>query len=380
MRLSELANKVERKLVLRARRTCPASAAEVTPVMGVVDGRALAEMPHSQEHIVEAVGAVAFVGKKGSSFAVPLVSGTAALIAQVLSTYPSNIAKHSPGKIVAGRPSALFRRNFRDISFYLFDLQSLFSRPDRPDPVSCPNLAEVYKAIGMPEKAEPLFIQDLQFHMLLGLKGFSSAKKSYESLQDLYSTASDREKVAALEKIWFDYVLRTQVPEELEKTAEVFNQLGIRYLKSHKTTNAKNEFLRCVTFLEMVLGPNHPKLGQRLLNLVEASLKDNDPETAKNAITHAFSIFGNAKEKTKELATTHDYLGVLLAGYGQFEKAEHCHQSALAIYDELDRPNDPEAAVTLRNYADLLIQLKRPAEARELLDRADKIDGMVNGA
>ena len=60
-------------------------------------------------------------------------------------------------------------------------------------------------------------------------------------------------------------------------------------------------------------------------------------------------------------------------GQRQYDKAEHQYQKALQLKEQSSGPNHPDIAMILHNYADLLREVDRHAEAKNLAIRAASI-------
>ena len=66
-------------------------------------------------------------------------------------------------------------------------------------------------------------------------------------------------------------------------------------------------------------------------------------------------------------------LAVLYKAQGRYTEAEAFHQHSLAIYEKALGPEHPDVAQSLENYADLLRETGRGAEAAKMEARAKAI-------
>jgi tetratricopeptide (TPR) repeat protein len=79
-----------------------------------------------------------------------------------------------------------------------------------------------------------------------------------------------------------------------------------------------------------------------------------------------------------DLATALSNLGRLYRDQKRFADAEPLYKRALAIREKVYGADDPSVAAVLRNYAIVERGLNKQAEAKELDDRARKIEA-ANG-
>lgn len=66
-------------------------------------------------------------------------------------------------------------------------------------------------------------------------------------------------------------------------------------------------------------------------------------------------------------------LATFYGDHKEYDKAAHQYERALKLKEEANGPNHPDLAAILQQYAKLLQEAKRPAEAANLLLRADAI-------
>jgi uncharacterized protein len=155
-------------------RYCPASAAEVVPVIGLVNDTPVALPTLTYYSGVRAFGSVSFSGKTGSSFATPLITGTATLIAQqdqqkirngetftgvMLYRSDDNNILTFVGEVrkdVPHLPLELFKRNIRRHGIFVYDLE-LLSRMDQSEiKVRMPKVESAVYLGGSPELVRSL--------------------------------------------------------------------------------------------------------------------------------------------------------------------------------------------------------------------------------
>ncbi|HET9920290.1 MAG TPA: TIR domain-containing protein [Ktedonobacteraceae bacterium] len=119
--------------------------------------------------------------------------------------------------------------------------------------------------------------------------------------------------------------------------------------------------------------------------LVQLVIKDSIDERqqrlwAKRAIK-AVERACNFREETlgsqhSDVAQSLSVLAYVYQAQGKYVEAESCYQRALAIYEDASASESPYLAGTLKNYADLLIKMKRSGEAAKLSERASEIEAM----
>lgn len=155
-------------------RYCPASAAEVLPVIGLVNDEPIALPSLTYYSGVRAFGSVSFSGRSGSSFATPLITGTAALIAQedqrkikhgapfrgemLFRSEDNNILTlvGETRKDVPQLPLELFKRNIRQHGIFVYDLEVL-SRMDQSEiKVRMPKVMSAIAMGGSPDLVRSL--------------------------------------------------------------------------------------------------------------------------------------------------------------------------------------------------------------------------------
>ena len=73
------------------------------------------------------------------------------------------------------------------------------------------------------------------------------------------------------------------------------------------------------------------------------------------------------------LATSLNNLAALYHAQGKYAEAEPLYQRALAIWEKALGPDHPNVAVSLENYASLLCNTNRDAEAAQIEARANTI-------
>ncbi len=98
-------------------------------------------------------------------------------------------------------------------------------------------------------------------------------------------------------------------------------------------------------------------------------------DEAKELFLAALEEAEKFEDQDIRLATTLNELAYLYFTQGEYTEAEPLYQRALSIYEKAWGPEHPDVAMTLENYAALLREMDRNAEAEKLEERARAIRG-----
>jgi tetratricopeptide (TPR) repeat protein len=160
-----------------------------------------------------------------------------------------------------------------------------------------------------------------------------------------------------------------------EPTSRLMNQLGL--LLKTKSLHAESETLmrRALAIDETSLGPNHPIVAIRLINLAELLRETDRPHEAEPLLRRALAIdetsFG---PDHPEVATDLNSLAHLLQATSRLDEAEPLVRRAIVICENSFGLNHPSVAAQINNLAGLLQKTNRFEEAEPLRRRALAID------
>ena len=156
----------------------------------------------------------------------------------------------------------------------------------------------------------------------------------------------------------------------LDKTAGDYAQARLRHE-------------RALAIREKALGANHPDVGQSLINLSALALAQKDFAEAKRRLTRALAIYEALNPEREEVGHALRGLAEAHRELGEYSEAQTCAGRSLAIFEKALGPAHPEVASGLASLAEVLLAMKRPADALPLAERAVAIDaarpGVDNG-
>lgn len=194
------------------------------------------------------------------------------------------------------------------------------------------DLAEVYRADGRYNKAEPLFLQALAL----------------------------REETHGSESI---------------QVAHTLNNLAALYAAQGRFAEAEKNYQRAIQIQENVLGSEDDSLGASLNNLALLYKQQNNFAAALPLFQRALNIWlKSLGAEHPHVATILNNLGAVCHAQGEFKEAESLFKQGLAIKEKALGSQHPEVATILSNLAELYSDQKRYAEARPLFERMLAID------
>src|SRR6266702_4540028 len=159
-------------------------------------------------------------------------------------------------------------------------------------------------------------------------------------------------------------------PEHPDVATRCVN-LGALCFSQHKFTEAEELYLRALAICEQTLGPDHPAVANILNNLVPIyRAKGNYGQIellVKRALDINERVFGPAHPR---VALTLSNLGVYYHDQGKYIQAEQFYQQALTIWDQTQGLEIPNLINTLRSYANLLRKMEQETKAKEVEKRA----------
>ena len=190
------------------------------------------------------------------------------------------------------------------------------------------NLGDLYVAMGIYEKAEPLYLEAIKIRKeLLGVKHPDYAT-SLDNLGVLYTTTGDYNKAEPLH----------------------VEALNIR---------------------KDCLGEIHPDYASSLNNLAIFYQKVNNYKSAESLFLEALEIYKEIfGKKHHEYASVLNNLGVLYTKLGNYEKASSLALESLKLRKDIYGKKHPDYAQALQNLAGIYRFLGKHQEAKQMFDEA----------
>jgi serine/threonine protein kinase/Tfp pilus assembly protein PilF len=244
-------------------------------------------------------------------------------------------------------------------------------RPDHPDlATALNNLALLYKSQGRYGAAEPLYQRALAIReqalgpdhpavaeLLNNLASLFQNQGMYSQARPLYQRA---------------LAIREQAlgPEHPD-VAELLNNLALLYFAEGKYDRVEPLFKRALAIWEKAYGPDHPDLAISLNNLAALYYKQGRYEDAAPIFKRSLAIKMKALGPDHpDVATSLNNLGMLYRALGRYATAEPLCQRALAIREKALGSDHPEVARVLYNLGRLHSEQEQLVEAESLFRRA----------
>ncbi|MGI8503605.1 MAG: tetratricopeptide repeat protein [Hassallia sp.] len=215
------------------------------------------------------------------------------------------------------------------------------------------NLAELYKAQGSYEKAEPLYLRSLAIYEKVLGKKHPNVATTLNNLASLYQEEGSYEKAEPL------YLRSLEIREKVlgKESPEVtnsLNNLASLYQAQGSSEKAEPMYLRTLAIMEKLLGKEHPNVATSLNNL--ASLYQAQGSSEKAEPLYLRSLFIREKALGKEhpdVATSLNTLASLYQAQGSYKKAEPLYLRSLQIREKMLGKQHPLIASSLNNLAQL---------------------------
>ena len=226
-----------------------------------------------------------------------------------------------------------------DVHFYtqarIRNLRSLLAQseaelgPDHPDvATSLNNLAELYKATGRYDEAEPLY-----------QRSFAILGKALD-------------------------------PEHPDVATSLNNLAGLLYA-TRRYGEAEPLLQRSLAIREKTLGPDHPAVATSLNNLAELYKATDRYGEAEPLFQRSLALMEKAPGPDHPgVAASLNNLAALYVATGRFDEAEPLFQRSLAIVEKTLGPEHPHVATNLNSLAGLFYATGRYGEAEPLFQRS----------
>ncbi|MBD2606641.1 tetratricopeptide repeat protein [Scytonema hofmannii FACHB-248] len=236
------------------------------------------------------------------------------------------------------------------------------------------NLAELYKLEGRYEKAEPLYLRSLAIYEKKLGKEHPNVATSLNNLASLYQTQGSYEKAEPL------YLRSLEIREKVvgKETPEIannLNNLASLYQIQGSYEKAEPLYLRSLAIMEKLWGKEHPNIATGLNNLAELYKVQGNYKKAESLYLQA--LFIREKRLGKEhpdVATSVNTLASLHQEAGNYQKAESLYLRSLEIREKMLGKEHPLVASSLNNLAQLYQAQGDITRAIDFLSRGLEIE------
>lgn len=159
--------------------------------------------------------------------------------------------------------------------------------------------------------------------------------------------------------------------KDLEVADSLVN-LAIVHRAQGDTAGALELQKEALAIREQTLGPDHPEVAASLNSIAALYSAQDDYAAAEPLLTRALTIREKALgADDRYTAQSLNNLALLHAAQGRYADAEPLYQRAAAIFEKQQRSR--ELATVLENYAALLDETGRAAEAKQMGARAQAL-------
>jgi tetratricopeptide (TPR) repeat protein len=157
--------------------------------------------------------------------------------------------------------------------------------------------------------------------------------------------------------------------------ALTYNDLATVYVLKHKFDEAETLLRQSMAMVETELGPDDIGIIGCLLTLTGLQLAQHRYAEAVGPAERAWQILRSSSESVSRTyqAATFSVLGAVYMHTGRLTEAETFARRAVEIAQAASSPDDPQLAVYLSNYANILRREDRKKDARDAQSRADAI-------
>jgi tetratricopeptide (TPR) repeat protein len=154
-----------------------------------------------------------------------------------------------------------------------------------------------------------------------------------------------------------------------------YDDLATVYVIKHKYEDAETLLRQSLGMLETELGPDDVGLTGCLLTMVGLDLAEHRYTEAVGPAERAWQILRTSAEpvSTAYRAATFSVLGAVYLHTGRLTEAETFGRQAVELATATSGPDDPQLAVYLGNYANILRRADRKKEAKDFQGEADAI-------
>jgi tetratricopeptide (TPR) repeat protein len=265
---------------------------------------------------------------------------------------------HDQGEFTKAEP--LYRRSLA--------LSERALGPSHPDvAANMNNLATLYRDEGEYARAEALYKRSLGIvRKALGPESTDAAI----SLNNLAEVYSDQGKYAEAEPLYKRSLTiweKNLGPQDMN-VAVGLNNLGALYDNEKKYAEAEQQYKRALAIKQVNLGPSDPSIALSLSNLGKVYVAEGKFNEAQPVLYRALTILHWPLEATPSAVTGRalDHLGTFYRAQAKYDLAEYYYKKSLDVTEKAQGPRHPNVARTMLDYAVLLRETHRPAEAQKM--------------
>lgn len=163
-------------------------------------------------------------------------------------------------------------------------------------------------------------------------------------------------------------------PPDLSNIQSSLNGLRDVYGMQNRTDEEIQVFLRIIGIHEKTLGPNHPEIPCDLSSLGAMYLWKEQYDDAESTYKRALAIDEKIyRPNDFHIANHLSNLATVYCKQRKYSQSESLYKQAMAMYEKDSGSRQLYLATSLREYAVLLRQINRDAEATKIDSRAEAI-------
>lgn len=234
-------------------------------------------------------------------------------------------------------------------------------------------LARIYQDTRQWAAAMPLYEKVMGVYKGKGMDGSPEAAAVYNSMGIVYVKMKELIKAEDAFKASLQ-IRRKKYKQNVASIAMVLSNLGELYRQQRKWKEAEELHKQAITDKENELGPEHPTLVTSLNNLGIVYRETGRMDEAKAILVRAVELGKKAADadpnERVNYGTALSNLAEWHATKREFEKAKTLYEDALRVRRAALGSEHPHVAETLMNYANMLTQWDKGADALPMYDEA----------
>jgi tetratricopeptide (TPR) repeat protein len=237
------------------------------------------------------------------------------------------------------------------------------------------NLATLYRDEGQLEHAEVLYRRSLAIVRKTQGPESQDVAISLNNLAELYADEGKYDEAEPLYQESLRICEKTQGRNDMS-VAISLNNLGALYDNEKKYDQAVQSYQRALAIKELNLGPSDPSIALTLSNLGKVYVEARQFDLAQPVLYRALTILHWPLDTpTNPVAgRALDHLATYYRDTGNTTLADFYYKKSLEVTRKTQGPHNSNMAKTMRDYAEMLRQANRPAEAAKLEASAQAIE------
>jgi tetratricopeptide (TPR) repeat protein len=240
--------------------------------------------------------------------------------------------------------------------------------PSHPDVAANLNdLATLYRDEGQYAQAESLYRRSLGIVRKAGTAESPDVAIGLNNLAELYSDQGKYDEAEKLYKESLEICEKTQGPKDMS-VAISLNNLGALYDNEKKYDEAEQAYRRALVIKEINLGASDPSVALTLSNLGRIYVSAGKFEQAQPVLYRALTILHWPIESNSNpvVGRALDHLATYYRETGNYDLADYYYKKSMEVTRKSQGARSQNLAKTMNDYAVLLRQTHRPAEAAKL--------------